>query len=264
MGTQKNNSEKTNEELLIEYKENKEIAVKQELVMRYVYIVRSVALQMRDVYLNFAQLDDIVNEGVLAVMNALDKFDLEMNVKFETYISKRIRGMIIDLARRQDWIPRSVRKSAKDIDNATMELYNSLGRFPTSEEVAEFLNISIEKYYSTLGKTNLFNVLSLDMVLEETLENKKNVQLISDNLEEQPEVFFMEKETHKLLVKAIKSLKENEQIVISLYYVNELNMKEIARVLEVSEPRISQIHANAIRKLRIFMKMSLQGESGKE
>ena len=124
MSAQGSYSEMTNEELLRKYKETNDLSMKQELVMRYVYIVKSIALQMRDVYLSFAQVDDMINDGVLAIMNALDKFDFEKNVKFETYVSKRIRGMIIDLARRQDWIPRSVRKSAKEIDNATMELYN--------------------------------------------------------------------------------------------------------------------------------------------
>ena len=122
MSVQNSYSEMTNEELLKKYQDTRELAVKQELVMRYVYIVKSIALQMRDVYVSFAQIDDMVNEGVLVIMNALDKFDFEKNVKFETYIFKRIRGMIIDLARRQDWIPRSVRKSAKEIDNATIEL----------------------------------------------------------------------------------------------------------------------------------------------
>lgn len=258
MNVQNSYSEMTNEELLKKYQETRELAVKQELVMRYVYIVKSIALQMRDVYVSFAQIDDMVNEGVLVIMNALDKFDFEKNVKFETYIFKRIRGMIIDLARRQDWIPRSVRKSAKEIDNATMELYNDLGRYPTAEEIASHMNVSIDKYHDAVGKTNLFNVLSLDMVLEETMENRKSVQLPSSNTQEQPEAHMMEQELHKRLVEALHSLKENEQTVVSLYYAEELNMKEIAGILEVSEPRISQIHANALRKMRLFLKKDLE------
>lgn len=260
MNEQVQHIEKTNEELLAKYQETKDLSVKQELVMRYVYMVKSIALQMRDVYLNFAQIDDIINEGVIAIMNALDKYDPSKNVKFETYVSKRIRGMIIDLARKQDWVPRSVRKSAKDIDNATMSLYASLGRMPTSEETANYLNVSVDKYYDTLGKTNLFNILSLDMMLEETMENKKIFQHILNNPREQPENYVMEKEMHRMLRNAISSLKENEQMVISLYYIDELNMKDIAKVMEVSEPRISQIHANAIRKLKIYMKETIDGQ----
>lgn len=253
MGIQKDYSSKSNEELLEEYKRTKDLRIKQELVMRYINVVKSISVQMRDVYISFAQIDDIINEGVLAIMNGIDKFDFDKNAKFETYISKRIRGMIIDLARKQDWIPRSVRKVAKDVDNATMELYNQLGRFPSPQEMAGYMNISVDKYQEMMGKTNLYNVLSLDMVLEESGENKRSVQLPSNNDQEQPENHFMEEEFRNTLVEAIKSLKENEQKVISLYYMDELNMKEIARVLDVSEPRISQIHANAIQKLRMFM-----------
>ena len=108
---------KTNEELLKLYKETGNLDVKQEIVMRYIYLVKSIALQMRDIYLSFYQVDDIINEGVIAIMSAIDKFDMDKNVKFETYISKRIKGMIIDLARKQDWVPRSARKSIRDIIN---------------------------------------------------------------------------------------------------------------------------------------------------
>ena len=102
MNNQKDYKGKSNEELLKLYKETKDLEVKQELVMRYIYLVRSIALQMRDIYMSFTQIDDVVNEGVIVIMSAIDKFDLEKNVKFETYISKRIKGMIIDLARKQD------------------------------------------------------------------------------------------------------------------------------------------------------------------
>lgn len=250
----------TNEELLTEYKKTDSLEIKQELVMRYVYIVRSIAIQMRDIYVSFAQMEDIVNEGVLVIMSALDKFDIEKNVKFETYISKRIKGMVIDMARKQDWIPRSVRKNARDIDEVTTKLYNELGRYPMPEEVAGYLNMSLEKYQEAQRKTTLYNVLSLDLVLDEGGESKKTVYLPSNDDEEQPELQFLRKESGEILAEGIKSLKENEQLVISMYYVEELNMKQIAEVLSVSEPRVSQIHANAVKKLKAY----LQREYGEE
>ena len=106
MGTQKQYKDQSNEELLQLYKETGSLEVKQEIVMRYIYLVKSIALQMRDIYLSFSQVDDIISEGVIAIMSAIDKFDVDKNVKFETFISKRIKGMIIDLARKQDWVPR--------------------------------------------------------------------------------------------------------------------------------------------------------------
>lgn len=247
------------QDLLRLYKESGNEELKWPLVLRYEGLIKNAAMQIRGVYSSFAQIDDIINEGILTLLWAIDKYDPDKGVKFETYVSKRIRGMIIDLARRQDWIPRSVRKSAKEIDNATMELYNELGRYPTAEEIAEHLHVSVDKYHEALGKTNLFNVLSLDMVLEETMENKKSVQLPSNNQQEQPEAHLLEQELHGKLVEALHSLKENEQLVVSLYYVDELNMKEIAKILEVSEPRISQIHANALRKMRLFLKDDMIG-----
>lgn len=241
---------KSNEELLAEYKKTGALEIKQELAVRYLYIVKSIAIQMRDVYLSFSQVDDIIHEGVIIVMNAIDKFQPDMNVKFETYISKRIRGMIIDLARKQDWVPRTVRKNAKDIEKATNELYTRLGRNPSDQEIAEYLGVDEERFQKMMSRTNLFYVLSLDMILEEASENKKSFQLSSDDEREQPEQSYLENEFKEILESGIASLKENEQKVISLYYVEELNMKEIAKVMQVSEPRISQIHSRALQKLK--------------
>ena len=133
--------------------------------MRYIYLVKSIAIQMRDIYMNFAQIDDIVNEGVIAIMAAIDKYNPEKNVKFETYISKRLKGMIIDLARKNDWVPRTTRKNSRDIEDAVTMLYNELGYYPSVQEVADYLEISVEKYQEVVRKSALFNILSLDMVL---------------------------------------------------------------------------------------------------
>lgn len=255
--------DKTNEELLQMYKETKSLEIKQEIVMRYVYLVKSIALQMRDIYMSFSQVDDIINEGVIAIMAAIDKYDLDKNVKFETYISKRIKGMIIDLARKQDWVPRSTRKNTRDIEEAVTTLYNKLGYYPSVLEVTEYLKITPEKYQEAMRKAALFNILSLDMVLAEAQESKSKVQLPQGEEKEQPEQCFLKKEASEVLAAGISQLKENEQMVISLYYVDELNMRQIAQVLEVSEPRISQIHTNAIKKLKKHMqKFNDERENG--
>ena len=246
MSTQERYKEKTNEELLKLYKETGSLEVKQEIVMRYIYLVKSIALQMRDIYMSFTQVDDIISEGVIAIMSSIDKFDIDKNVKFETFISKRIKGMIIDLARKQDWVPRSTRKSTRDIEEAVTTLYNKLGYYPSVQEVTEYLNITPEKYQETMRKAALFNILSLDMVLAEAQGNEVGVSLPQGEKNEQPESKFLKKEL-------TEGLAENEQLVISLYYIEELNMRQIADVLEVSEPRVSQIHTNAIKKLRKHM-----------
>lgn len=254
MSTQELYKEKSNEELLKLYKESGSLEIKQEIVMRYIYLVKSIALQMRDIYMSFVQVDDIINEGVIAIMSAIDKFDMEKNVKFETYISKRIKGMIIDLARKQDWVPRSTRKSTRDIEDAVTTLYNKLGYYPSVQEVTEYLDITTEKYHETMRKAALFNILSLDMVLAEAQGNEIGARVSTQQENhEQPEEQLLKKELTEILAEGINTLKENEQIVVSLYYIEELNMRQIADVLSVSEPRVSQIHSNAIRKLRKHM-----------
>ncbi len=242
--------EKTNEELFLEYQINRSPQIKRELVLRYIYIVKNIAVQMKGVYMSFAQMDDIVNESVIVLMNSIDKFAPSMNVKFETYISKRLRGLIIDMARKQDWIPRNVRKNARMIDDATNDLFNQLGRFPTDEEMAEHLGVSLEKYQSKmLSKTNLYNLISLDAFFE---GQSGGVQNIADT-GCTPEQSFENKEMRDILNQGIETLRQNEQTVLSLHYRQELNMKEIAAVMSLSESRISQIHSNALRKLRIYM-----------
>ena len=249
METQERYKEKTNEELLKLYKETGSLEIKQEIVMRYIYLVKSIALQMRDIYLSFSQVDDIISEGVIAIMSSIDKFDVDKNVKFETFISKRIKGMIIDLARKQDWVPRSTR----DIEEAVTTLYNKHGYYPSVQEVTEYLNITPEKYQETMRKAALFNILSLDMVLAEAQGNEVGVSLPQGEKNEQPESKYLKKELTEVLAEGVGLLKENEQLVISLYYIDELNMRQIADVLSVSEPRVSQIHTNAIKKLRKHM-----------
>ena len=254
MNTEELYKEKSNEELLQLYKETGSLEIKQEIVMRYIYLVKSIALQRRDIYMSFVQVDDVINEGVIAIMSAIDKFDMDKNVKFETYISKRIKGMIIDLARKQDWVPRSTRKSTRDIEEAVTTLYNKHGYYPSVQEVTEYLDITTEKYHDTMRKAALFNILSLDMVLAEAQGNEIGARMTAQqDMQEQPEEHFLKRELTEVLADGISALKENEQMVVSLYYIEELNMRQIAEVMEVSEPRVSQIHANAIRKLRKHM-----------
>lgn len=248
---------RTNEELLALYQATGSAEIKKELTLRYLYIVKSIAVQMRDVYLGFTQVEDIINEGVIVLMKALDKYDAGKNAKFETYVSRRIHGMIIDIARKQDWVPRTVRKSFKEIQDKASEMYANSGIMPSMDEIAKELDMKVDKLQEVMGKMNLSSVLSLDMVMEETQEKQKVSSLMSLDFAKQPEEKYLENEFREILKDGINSLKEKEKLVISLYYVEELNMKEIASVMEVSEPRISQIHANAIRKLKEYLQQEM-------
>lgn len=259
MDPQKRWEQMTNEALLEEYKQSGDQELKKVLVMRYSYLVKNVALKLRGVYLSFAQVDDMINEGILLLMSALDKFDLSQNVKFETYVSKRLRGMIIDLARRQDWLPRSVRKRMREIDTANNELFTKLGRVPTDKEIAEHMGLTESRYQEELAKTALCNVLSLDMLLEERDLDVPAKHLPQSDADAQPEENYQKKELYEELKRSISELRDKEQLVLSLYYQKSFQMKEIAQVLGVSEPRVSQIHSNAIRKLRVSMQKYIYG-----
>ena len=241
------------EELLAAYKETSQQELKWPLVLRYQELVKRIALQIRGIYSSFAQLDDVINEGILTLLDAVDKYDPDKGIKFETYVTKRIRGMVIDLARRQDWTPRSVRRKAREIDQATWELYSALGRFPTDGEMAQRLGVAESKYQEDLVDISLCNVISLDALLETQAQYRSVAGLPSTEPTEQPDQVVQQQELQDVLAQGIRSLRENEQMVLSLYYQKDLNMKEIAEVMGVSEPRISQIHTKAIQKLRLHM-----------
>lgn len=245
--------EKNNEELLADYLKTRDNAMKQALVLRYRNMVKTVALQMRGVYASFTELDDVINEGIIALMQAIERFDPSKNVKFESYASLRIRGTIVDLARRQDWIPRSVRKMGKAIDFAEGELRIKLGRAPSEQEMADHLGLDLDKYRKAVGETGMYNVLSLDAIIDEMHGETVVTQCGSASEEEAPGQAMQAAELKKFMEEGIEALRDKEKLVISLYYRKELSMKEIAKVIGVSEPRVSQIHANAIRKLRVQM-----------
>lgn len=241
----------SNEELFLYYKKTGDLSVKWPLVLRYTNLVKTIALQVRGVYHSFAQVDDVVNEGLIVLLSAVDKFEPEKGIKFETFASKRIRGAIIDLARKQDWIPRSVRRRSRDIDDASCELFSKLGRMPTDEEMANHLGITVEKFKDDLSGMALSSVMSLEMVFEDREPQIGGLPGVVEP--ERPEENLLQGELFETLVHSIEKLLDNEQQVLSLYYHKNLNMKEIAQVMSISTPRVSQLHTRAVQKLRVLM-----------
>ena len=243
----------TTEELFQEYREHPSEELKWEIVMRHTGAIRNIALQIQGVYSGFAQLDDIINEGLIVLARAVDKYDPSIG-KFETYVSKRIRGMIIDLARQQDWVPRPIRRRAREIERANAELYSELGRFPTEREVAERLHISEEEYQESMANASIYSVMSLEEAMEgfEQLSSQSRTDPDSS-----PDQIVERQELMETLAKAISTLRKNEQIVLSLYYQKNMKMKDIAAVLGVSHARASQIHTRALQKLKVLLSDSI-------
>lgn len=229
------------------------------LVLRYEYLVKTVALQVKSVYSGFTQMEDVISEGILTLLSAIDKFEPEKGVKFETYVAKRLRGMIIDLARQQDWVPRSVRRRTKEIDVAIAALSNELGHIPTDAEVANYLHVTLERYQKDLTEIALGNVLSLDAMIQMYDTEGRLIDMLPADAESMPETVLQRHELQNVLEAGIATLRKNEQIVLSLHYERNLQLNEIAQVMGLTPPRISQIHSKAIEKLRNYMEPYVSG-----
>ena len=248
------------EELLRQYRETGDADVKWALVLQHVNLVRMIASQIHGIFSDFAQLDDMIHEGVLVLLDAVDKYDVTKGTKFSTYVSRRIRGMIVDLARRQNWSSRQIRQRATRINQLEQELYHEFGRAPTNQEMAERLGMTVEKYEETLADIAISNLMSFEMLLDtyggESMQWVKGIY--GDTESALPEDACEEQEMRIVLAEGIRQLRENEQTVLSLYYEKEMKMNEIAQILNVSAPRVSQIHSKAIQKLRTHMEQYME------
>lgn len=233
------------DELWKKYKKTNDIQYKRMLIEEYIPLVKIVAGRMYNYYGSKIEFDDLLGYGVLGLIDSIDKFDIDRNYKFETYAQIRIRGAIIDNVRKFDWIPRTMRKKSKEIQNAIFELENILDREVTNEDIANKLNISKEEVDKVLANTLNFNIVSL----EEILSNKGEVVLNSStgNI---PDSVYEANELKKMLAEIIDELPKKERIIISLYYYNELTYREIGEILNLSESRISQLHSRAIIKIK--------------
>ena len=204
---------------------------------------------------------DLVNCGIVGLMDAVEKFEPDKNVKFKTYAITRIHGAIIDELRTLDWVPRSVRQKAREIEEAVRITEEKLGRAATDEEVAECMKISTADYQEAVYKVSCTSILSLND-LRSNKEGDDKVSLM-DSLEApssmNPEVIVEKEEMKRIIAEAIKELPEKEKKVLVLYYYEELTLKEIGRVLAVTESRVSQLHTKAIIRLRARLTNARRG-----
>lgn len=239
-------------DLWLQYAQSKDHNIRNILVVQYSYIVKCIALKTVGRYQHFNSMDDIVNEGIIALLDAVEKFDPEKKVKFETYASIKVRGAMIDYIRKQDCFPRRLKRIAKNIIEAENELNHKLGRTPTDQELAGFLQVSLGEYEKMQAETCALNMLSFEeMIYEKGLENIE-FSLAGDPIRG-PEQVVAEKELQDVLAQDIEQLNEKEKTVISLYYKEQLKIKEISSVMGISDSRVSQIHSNALRKLKKFL-----------
>ncbi len=231
-----------------EYSVTQSPEIKDKLIIHYASLVKYIAGRLNMYLGQNVEYDDLIGYGVFGLIDAIDKFDLSKEVKFETYASLRIRGSIIDHIRKMDWVPRSLRRQQKDMEKAYTELEHTLGRPATDDEMIEFLAITPDEFEELLKKTSILTLTSLEQHIEQgqSYEGMGTV----NKPEESPEDHVEKLETQDMLRDSINQLPEREKKVVTLYYYEELTLKEISAIMGVSESRISQIHTKGISRLR--------------
>jgi RNA polymerase sigma factor FliA len=231
--------------------ENKDEKLKEELVLKYAPLVKNIAERMAIRLPPNICKEELIGPGVLGLFDAIEKFDSTRKIKFRTYANLRIKGAILDELRKMDWISRSIRRNIHRIEDAMRSLELKLGREPDDFEIAEEMGVDIDSYHRMTMKAQGAGLLSLDEIMPDGKAPKISRQ-ISDVTSPFDELKI--KESKKIISKALSKLSKKEQMVMSLYYYDELTLKEIAKVLKLTESRISQIHSKVIIKLRVKLK----------
>ncbi len=229
--------------------------LRDQLIMDYAPLIRFVAQRVAARLPSNIEIDDLISAGVIGLMDAIEKYDPGRDNKFKTYAEFRIRGAILDELRSQDWVPRSVRDKAKKIERTYADLEQKLGRTVSDQEVAEALSMKLEEYYELMAKVKAVTLLSIDELSGAHYHEKKSLLECLENVSSKnPFTQLKSKGVRELLVKNIEELPEKQKLVLSLYYYEDLNLKEIGRILEVTESRVSQLHTQAVEKLRARLK----------
>lgn len=235
-------------EIMSRYKETGDKKLRNDLVIGYSNVVKYAVISTRNMYQKYADADDITSEGMLALMAAIDNFDPSKNVKFETYASIKVRGAIIDYIRKQDVIPRGVRKFSREVDATFSRLFSEFGREPTNAEIASAMGITEEKLLKGLAASASAASFSFEEMLESGTMSFGEEKESGGTWEVEKNLHTQER--NKMLAKAIDDLNDQQRTVVSLYYYEQLRFSDIAKVMSVSESRVCQIHSKAMMKLR--------------
>mgnify|MGYP003368665720 CR=1 FL=1 len=236
------------EKLWESYRKNPTPQAREQIIIEYAPLVKLVAGRL-GMYLGYnVEYEDLVSYGIFGLIDAIDKFDTTKEVKFETYASLRIRGAILDQIRKMDWIPRTVRQKQKKIDAAIKSVEMKTGKVATDDDIAQELGVSNEEYAGWQSQLKIKNLVSLDEFTEQG--NEPVMDTGSSSHLAMPEEVVAETELKQVLRDSLEILTEKERWVIELYYYEELTLKEISKVLGVSESRISQLHTKALLKMK--------------
>ncbi|MGL1894679.1 MAG: RNA polymerase sigma factor WhiG [Spirochaetaceae bacterium] len=242
----------TETEVWIEFKETDSPRLRDAIIVQYAPLVKYVAGKLAVNMPSNVDFDDLVGYGTFGLIDAVGKYNPSKDVKFKTYAVTRIRGSIFDELRSLDWVPRSVRQKAKEVDSTVQILESHLGRSASEDEIADYMNLSLTDLRKTMVKISGTSLLSLNELWSTGNDNDK--VSIQDSIESpsglQPDVIIEKEEIKRVIAEAITELPDNEKKVLVLYYYEDLTLKEIGKILEVTESRISQLHTRAIVRLR--------------
>ena len=235
-----------------EFKKTKSVAIRDKLIKQYMPLVKWVAGRVSTGMPESVEFDDLVGFGQFGLLDAINKYDPDKNVKFKTYATTRIRGAIFDELRELDWVPRSVRQKSREIEDTIVDLEAKLGRTASDAEIAQAMNMTEAEYQTTVMKVSGTSVLSLNDVWYSG-DDSEHIS-IGDSIEAptslNPDVIVEREEIRRVIIQAINELPKNEKMVIVLYYHEDLSCREIGAVLNVSESRVSQLHSKANLRLR--------------
>jgi len=236
---------------LKDYRSTVDPKVKDEIIIEYAPLIKYIAQKIAARLPANIELDDLISCGVIGLMDAIEKFDPSRDNKFKTYAEFRIRGAILDELRAQDWVPRSIREKAKLIERTYNKLEATLGRPASDEEMCQELNLSQEEYYDLVNKAKSISLLNIDDSATFNRGDRKLMAgLMEDSKTANPFTAVSYKNAREKIKEGIASLPEKQRLVLSLYYYEDLNLKEIGQVLDVTESRVSQLHTQAIMRLR--------------
>jgi len=235
---------------------------REEVIKRYSPMIKYVANRIAMRLPPHIEVDDLISVGVLGLMDAISKYDSSRGAKFKTYAEFRVRGAILDELRAMDWVPRSIRQKASNVDKVVQALQAKLSRSPEDEEVAKEMGISLDQFHDTLNETKSIPVFSLEDlgIAKESGEQQSLLDCLAGKADADPQTQIRLIELKEIIAKAIDALPEKERLMVSLYYYEELTMKEIGAVLDITESRVSQIHSKAVYRLRTKLKAIIAEE----
>ncbi|MFZ4405019.1 MAG: FliA/WhiG family RNA polymerase sigma factor [Pseudobdellovibrionaceae bacterium] len=238
---------------------------KDKLVKEYAPLIKFIAQKIAIRLPSSIELDDLISAGVIGLMDAIDKFDPTRDNKFKTYAEFRIRGAILDELRAQDWVPRSIRDKSKLLDRTIAQLEADLGRSPTDEEIAKALNYTVDEFHDLVNQVRPVSLLSIDQVQTFSSTDKRSIMdILEGSRVNNPFNQLNVKSIKEVVAQAIEDLPERQRLVLSLYYYEDLNLKEIGQVLRVTESRVSQLHAQAVTRLRAKLQQVLSNSGEME